>query len=131
MDEKQECSTKKILIVEDEKPVRSALQKKFSFVGFKTVEAKNGKEGIEFMQKEKPDIALIDVRMPVMGGIEMIRKFKEIEEIKDTLFVVLTNDSTSETLADVMAVGGNHYFVKSDTPIEAIVDRVKMMLNCL
>ncbi|PIZ00546.1 hypothetical protein COY62_02010 [bacterium (Candidatus Howlettbacteria) CG_4_10_14_0_8_um_filter_40_9] len=130
MDEKQECSSKKILIVEDEKPVRSALQNKFSFVGFKTVEAKNGKEGLELMQKEKPDLALIDVRMPVMGGIEMIRKFKEIERIKDTLFVVLTNDSTSETLADVMAVGGNHYFVKSDTPIEAIVDRVKMMLNC-
>jgi len=130
MDEKQECSSKKILIVEDEKPVRSALQNKFSFVGFKTVEAKNGKEGLELMQKEKPDLALIDVRMPVMGGIEMIRKFKEIEGIKDTLFVVLTNDSTSETLADVMAVGGNHYFVKSDTPIEAIVDRVKMMLNC-
>lgn len=130
MDEKQECSTKKILIVEDEKLVRSALQKKFSFVGFNVIEAKNGKEGLELMQKEKPDLALIDVRMPVMGGIEMIRKFKEIDEIKDTQFVVLTNDSTSETLADVMAVGGNHYFVKSDTPIEVIVDRVKMMLNC-
>lgn len=130
MEEKQECSTKTILIVEDEKPVRTALEKKFSFVGFNILEAKNGKEGLEVMQKEKPDLALIDVRMPVMGGLEMIKKFKEMDEIKDTQFVVLTNDSTSETLTNVMAVGGNHYFVKSDTPIEVIVDRVKMMLNC-
>lgn len=120
---------KKILIVEDERPVRSALYKKFVLLGFEVFEANNGKEGLEQMIKEKPDIVLVDIRMPVMDGVEMIKKFKNDEKLKDTPFIVLTNDSTAETMAEVMSVGGTHYFVKSDTPIETIADKVNTMLR--
>lgn len=130
MEEKTKCSTKKVLIVEDEKAVLNALFGKFGKLGFKVLEAKNGKEGLETMSKEKPDIILVDIKMPVMNGIEMIKNFKNNEKFEGIPFVVLTNDSTAETMAEVMSVGGTQYFVKSDTPIEAIVDKVKLMLNC-
>ena len=130
MEEKTICKDNKVLIVEDEKPVRSALVKKFSVCGFQVSEAKNGEEGLRAIEKEKPNLVLVDVKMPVMNGIDMIKKFKEEEGLKDLPFIVLTNDATAETMTDVLSVGGNHYFIKSDTPIEAIVSKVKMMLNC-
>lgn len=130
MEEKTACSTKKILIVEDEKPVRSALSTKFNFNGFQVFEAKNGKEGLEAMKKDKPDLILVDVKMPMMGGIEMIKTFKSDSKFSEVPFIVLTNDATTETMTDVLSVGGTHYFVKADTPIEAIVAKVRLMLNC-
>ena len=62
----------KILIIEDEKFISKAYQLGFAHEGFKTVAAYDGKEGLEMAKKEKPDLILLDIIMPVMDGLTML-----------------------------------------------------------
>lgn len=130
MEEKTSCSENKILIVEDEKPARLALKAKLTKEGFTVVEAQNGKDGLDVAKKEKPDLMLLDVKMPVMTGVELLAILKEDEELSRIKVVVLTNDSTTDTMTQALIAGGTHYFVKADTSLDTIIGKVKLMLNC-
>jgi len=120
---------KKILIVEDEVSMAKALEEKFQLEGFSVVYAKNGKEGLEIAEKEKPDIILLDIVMPVMDGITMLKNMKEIEDIKDIPVIILTNLSDNEKLSEAMANGSYYYLVKSDWKIQNVVEKVKEKLG--
>ena len=68
----------KILIVEDDSSLRSALNDKLTLKGFSPVEAKNGAEGVQFALRDRPDLILLDILMPEMDGlaevIEMVER---------------------------------------------------------
>ena len=70
---------KKILIVEDELSLREALAKKLVSENFEVLEAENGQIGLEVATREKPDLILLDIIMPVMDGMTMLKKLKENE----------------------------------------------------
>lgn len=130
MEEKTSCTEKKILIVEDEKPARLALNKKLSSEGFIVSEAKNGKEGLDAAKKDRPDLILLDIKMPVMTGVEVLEELKKDTNLEAIHVIVLTNDSTTDTMTEALSRGGTHYFVKADTPLETIVGKIRLMLNC-
>ncbi len=67
---------KSVMIVDDETAMREVL--KIMLRGYKVVEASNGREAIELYKKEMPDIVLMDIIMPIMGGIETIKEIKKI-----------------------------------------------------
>ncbi|MEM0266044.1 MAG: response regulator [Archaeoglobaceae archaeon] len=67
---------KSVMIVDDETAMREIL--KIMLKDYKVVEASNGREAVEKYEKEKPDIVLMDIMMPVMGGIDAIREIKKI-----------------------------------------------------
>jgi len=68
--------------------------------------------------------------MPVMGGVEVLDSLKKDDKLSMIPVIVLTNDSTAETMTSVLSAGGTHYFVKADTSLEEIVGKIKLMLNC-
>lgn len=67
---------KSVMIVDDETAMREIL--KIMLKDYKVVEASNGREAVEKYEKERPDIVLMDIMMPVMGGIDAIREIKKI-----------------------------------------------------
>lgn len=69
--------------------------------------ARNGAEGLEKIAKYKPDLAIVDIKMPVMNGIEMIRKAKE--QYPDMTFVVLSGYGDYEFTSQAMDLGVRHY----------------------
>ena len=110
------------LYVEDEKDIRepfSFLLKKY----FKNVYVgKNGKEGLELFEKYNPDIVITDIRMPVMDGIEMSKKIKEINP--QALIIVITAFSDTDYLQKAIDIGIDAYLTK---PIE--LDKLFIKLN--
>ena len=72
--------------------------------------ARNGAEGLEKIAKYKPDLAIVDIKMPVMNGIEMIRKAKE--QYPDMTFVVLSGYGDYEFTSQAMELGVRHYILK-------------------
>lgn len=68
---------KKILIVEDEESLLKTLGEKFTLEGFEVVKAQNGVEGLRVALQEHPDLILLDIVMPVMGGMEMLGKLRQ------------------------------------------------------
>jgi DNA-binding response OmpR family regulator len=120
---------KKILIVEDEETLRSALNNKLTFEGFAVLEAKNGREGLEIALSAIPDLILLDIIMPVMDGMTMLKKLREDKWGKEAKVFMLTNLSDTEKVADAIAQGSFDYLVKTDWTLEDIIARIRKKLG--
>lgn len=120
---------KKILIVEDETPLRNALGDKLNRAGFSVLEARNGEEGLEVATREHPDLILLDVVMPVMSGMAMFKQLRQDAWGKSAKVIMLTNLNDADNIAGAMEQGSYDYFIKSDWKIEDIVQKVKERLN--
>ncbi|MCX6724457.1 MAG: response regulator [Candidatus Staskawiczbacteria bacterium] len=118
---------KKILIVEDDKDFMFILQTNFRDEGFFIVTAQNGQEGLETAEKEKPDLILLDIMMPVMDGIEMAKRMRLKHINIPTIF--LTNMSDVNHINKAIEVAPSEYIIKSDVSIESIIAEVKKKLG--
>ena len=124
-------NNKTILIVEDEQGIRQALVDKFSIEGFDVLEAKNGKEGLKLALKEHPDLILLDIIMPVMDGVTMMKKLKGDKWGQEVPVIMLTNLSDIEKVSRFVESGVYEYLVKSDWRIEDVVKKVKEKLGII
>ncbi len=120
---------KKVLIVEDEAPLRMALVDKFNLEGFDVLEAPNGRIGLQQALRGRPDIILLDLNMPDMDGLTMVEELQKLEGAEKTPLMVLTNSSATDTIVDVMSHGITDHLVKSDWSINDIVKKVKDKLK--
>ena len=118
---------KKVLIVEDEKPLARALELKLTRSGFQTKTVYDGAAALQAVSDEKFDLILLDLVMPKMDGFTVLEALKS-HNIR-TPVVVATNLSQEEDLKRVKALGAVDYFVKSDVPINAIVERIRKALG--
>jgi DNA-binding response OmpR family regulator len=122
---------KKILIVEDELSLRTALRTKLMHEGFDVFDAKNGQEGLNSALSNQPDLILLDVLMPVMDGMTMLKKLRESGDWgKHTPVIVLTNISSdnNKMINDVTVLEPSYYLVKSDWNLDGLVLKVKELL---
>ena len=120
---------KKILIVEDEESLRGALRDKFAWEGFDVLEAGDGEEGLKAALREHPDLILLDIIMPKMDGITMLKKLREDDWGKEAQVILLTNLSDNEKLSEALAQGTYDYLVKSDWKIADVVAKVRERLG--
>ena len=120
-----------ILITEDEKSIRSALHSKLITEGFDVLEAKNGEEGLEISLNEHPDLILLDLMMPKMDGMSMLKKLREDIWGKNVPVIILTNLSSAdeERNREITKLEPTYYFVKTDKKMEEIVDKIKDRLG--
>ena len=117
-----------ILIVEDENALLKVYAEKFSDEGFLVLKAGNGQEGLDMALRERPDIILLDILMPVIVGLTMMQKLRSNETWdKSVPIIFLTNLSEHEEKS-MKAVAENqpeYYLVKADWSLDAIVKKAK------
>ena len=110
---------KKILIVEDERQMYEVLVDKFTMAGFSVVGASNGEEGLSQALKERPDVILLDIIMPVMDGYTVLKQVRSDPELKHQLVVVFSNLGQDEEVMKGLQLGADDYLIKSNlTPTE-------------
>jgi DNA-binding response OmpR family regulator len=114
---------KKILIIEDEKPLTMALELKLKGAGFDVDIAYDGVEGVDKLYKNKYDLVLLDLIMPRKDGFTVLAEMKAKND--KTPVIALTNLSQKEDLDKVRTFGVNKYFVKSDTPLYQVVSEIQ------
>lgn len=119
----------KILVVEDEPSLRGALSDKLTLEGFTVLEAKDGEEGLEIALRDQPDLILLDVIMPKMDGMTMLKKLQESAWGKKAKVIMLTNLNDLDKVSEALMRGSYDYLVKSDWKIDDVVARVRQRLN--
>lgn len=122
----------KVLVVEDDPPVLLALVDKLTREGFHVFEAKNGKDGFTTALKERPDLILLDLLMPVMDGSTMLTKLRQENAWgKAVPVMMLTNLSTAEieTIKAVIEAEPVYYLVKTNWSMADVMDRVRETLG--
>lgn len=121
----------KILIVEDDVIISKTYTEELCDDGFLVLTAMNGKDGLELALREKPDIILLDILMPIMDGLTMMDKLRKKDLYgKNVPIILLTNLSASEEKI-MQAITKNepaYYLVKSDWNLSDVVEKIKERL---
>jgi DNA-binding response OmpR family regulator len=113
--------TKTILIIEDEIPILNILSNKLTREGFTVLTAKDGKQGLELALAKHPALILLDIILPVMDGITMLKKLHADPWGKNAQVVMLTNLGDSQSVANALELGSHDFLVKADWTIEDVV----------
>ena len=121
---------KTILIAEDEAAMLSALSKKFTSKGFDVLEAKDGEEALAKALDKKPDLVMLDIIMPKIEGIEIMKKIRKNRQWGDDVpIIMLTNLSDADSVSEAAKFRVYDFLVKTDWRLDDIVNLVKTKLN--
>lgn len=107
-----------ILVAEDERDIRELINFTLVFAGHQVTQAANGAEALELAPKVKPDLIMMDVRMPKMTGYEACRQMKLIDEIRDIPVVFLSAKGQDEERQTGIDAGAVAYITKPFAPEE-------------
>ncbi|TZE82451.1 response regulator transcription factor [Calorimonas adulescens] len=120
---------KKILIADDERSIRILLRGTMEVLDdVELIEASDGIEALEKVMESKPDLAVLDVMMPGMTGLEACRAIKSNESLKDTRVIILTAKVQKSDMDDAANAGADRYIFKPFSPSE-LLDVVEEILN--
>ncbi len=115
---------KKILVVEDEEPMRILLEEELRDEGYEVKTAKNGTEALEYLSSNNPDLVTLDVEMPDMTGLEVAGKIREMG--KNVKIILLT--AYSHYKHDLSSWAADDYIVKS-SDLTILKNRIKELLE--
>lgn len=124
-------SINKVLIVEDELFLLNVLSDKFKREGFKVFQATDGQKGLDMAAKHKPDLILLDIVMPLVDGVTMIKRMRADKNIGEIPVIIISNLSEVERIAEVLGAktGVIEYLVKSHWSLEGVVKKVRETLQ--
>ena len=120
---------KKILIIEDEEVLLELIQKKLLQEGYQVNAARDGKEGLEKLKEEKPDLILLDIVMPKMGGFEVMEEINKDKELKKIPIIIISNSGQPVELGRAKELGIKDWLIKTDLNPSEVVDKVKKQLK--
>jgi DNA-binding response OmpR family regulator len=118
----------KIVIAEDEPDIRELIAFTLRFAGHEVVTGANGEEGYELVRRERPDLAMFDVRMPKMTGYEACQKVKADLDIAHTPVVFLSAKGQESEIQQGLDAGAEEYLLKPFAP-DQLTERISAILK--
>lgn len=115
---------KRILIVEDEELIAELLEKKLKKEGYEILVAKDGEEGLILIKKEKPDLILLDIVMPKMGGFEVMEEMQKDEELKKIPVIIISNSGQPVELERAQKLGARDWLIKTEFDPKEVIEKV-------
>ena len=118
---------KKILVVDDDPIMHRVLQQHLERNGYQMINACNGRQAIEMAASELPQLIVLDVRMPEMGGLEALRQLRETESTKAIPVIVVTVNADRLTLMESQISGASAFIAKPFRPSELLAEIRRLM----
>lgn len=120
---------KKVLLVEDEALIRELYARQLSKSGFLVKSVADGESGLQALNQEKFDLLLLDIMLPGMNGLEMLKEFKSKNPDSTMLVILLTNLGQESVIKEGFELGANAYLIKTSYTPDQIVEEVKNTLD--
>ncbi len=121
---------KVILVTEDDPAMLRALTDTLTRAAFSVLSAEDGMEGIALAKKEHPDAIILDILMPKMDGLTMMKMLRSDEWGKNVPIIILTNlDTNNEMIRSILQDQPAYYFLKSNITLEELTEKVKDLLS--
>ena len=119
----------KIFVVEDDKDIVEVIKYNLTKEGYQVSVARNGEEGLRTMKEKKPDLILLDIIMPKMGGFEVMEEMQKNAELKKIPVIVISNSGQPVELDRAQKLGAKDYLVKSNFTPQEVVEKIKIYLK--
>jgi DNA-binding response OmpR family regulator len=110
----------KILIAEDDQDIRELIVISLTYAGYEVVPAWDGQQAVDLTIEEKPDLIMLDVRMPRLTGFEALARIKERPEFEDVPVVILSAKGQENEIQNGLDLGASQYILKPFAPDELI-----------
>lgn len=120
---------KRVLLVEDDRFLRRACEKSLRQQGFNVSTAPDGEEALRAIHADPPDIILLDLLMPKVSGIEVLKNIKSDEKTRDIPVIILTNSSKETDIREIESLGVSGYLVKANLSLEELGNQVKQAVE--
>jgi DNA-binding response OmpR family regulator len=117
-----------VLVVDDDPVILKLLEVNFEMEGFTVLTAKDGEEGIQVAQSEKPDLIVSDIMMPKKSGLELVTELKSDPGTSDIPIILLSAKAQNADVRSGMDAGADDYVTKPFEPLD-LVDRVNRLLE--
>jgi|SRR5690606_11745322 len=118
----------KILIVEDDLFIRELYERQLSLEGYDVSTAEDGELGLAALSQSVPDLLLLDIMLPKVSGLDVLRTMKAKEETKNVPVILLTNLGQDSVIKEGFNLGADGYLIKSAYTPDQIIDEVKKFL---
>ena len=122
---------KSVLVVEDEQALQEALKLKLTQAGFEVFVASSGEEALELLQTMRPTLVSLDLLLPKMNGLEVLRQIRSDPKLVNLPVVVVSVSGGSEKLKQAFASNVLDYLIKSEYTIDSVVKRLEEILQGL
>ena len=116
----------KILVIDDEQSIRNLLDTLLRRKGYDVVLADSGRKGLDLFRREHPDVIVLDLKMPEMDGLTVLRQIRSLDPKKPV--IILTGAGTAEAEQQVRALGVTEY-VQKEFSMHLLEDSLKRLLN--
>jgi DNA-binding response OmpR family regulator len=121
-----------VLVIEDESLMRKVLYDNLTAEDFEVFTAENGNEGLQEALSNRPDIILLDNRMPGMSGFEMLKRLRESNSWGEKVPVIFFSNlepASNEERSDIESVGAAYYLLKVNTSIDELISKIREQLE--
>src|SRR3989338_3355328 len=122
-------AAKKILLVEDEDFIRELYVRQLSKAGFEVKSAADGQTGLETLKNESFDLLLLDIMLPGMNGLQLLREFKTQNPASTMITILLTNLGQEAVIKEGFELGAQAYLIKASYTPDQVVNEVKNALQ--
>ncbi|GMX58333.1 MAG TPA: response regulator [Candidatus Pacearchaeota archaeon] len=119
----------KILLIEDEELIIRLLSKKLAAIGYDVSLAMNGEEGLEKIKQIIPDLILLDIVMPRMGGFEVMAEMKKDEKIADIPVIIISNSGQPLELERAKELGAVDWLVKTEFDPKEVAEKIQKYIR--
>jgi DNA-binding response OmpR family regulator len=119
----------KILIAEDDQDIRELIVIALKFAGYEVISAADGQQAVDLTIEEKPDLIMLDIRMPRMNGFQALEQIKELREFESTPVVILSAKGQESEIQAGLELGATQYILKPFAPDELIQKIKKIELQ--
>ena len=120
---------KKIIFVEDDEGFYNLFSTALSMRGYEVTHVAEGAQAFEKIQDELPDLVLLDIILPGMSGLDILKELKETEETKDIKVIMLTNFGTDDNINKAMELGADEYLMKYNVVPSELPDKIATFLG--
>ena len=104
----------RVLLVEDSELTRDMLEGVIRSLGYHVTEATDGRDALQCLEREVPDLIIADLEMPIMNGFELIKEVRGQSAYQDIPIVVLTSRGSDDDRQKAAALGADAYLIKAD-----------------
>ena len=116
----------KVLVIDDEQGIRALLDTLLRRKGYDVIVAESGQKGLECFRRARPDVIVLDLKMPEMDGLTVLRQVRSLDPIMPV--IILTGAGTAETEQRVRALGVTEY-VEKEFSLHLLGDALKRLLK--
>lgn len=119
----------RVLIIEDDQEILGLLSRKISDAGYEVLTAHDGEEGLKLLREENLDLILLDITLPNIDGIELLKRKQAVPETKDIPVIIISNSGAASEISQARHLGACDWIIKTKFSLQETMEKINKVIQ--